>query len=481
MNAAVRATVAGALIASALLRGTRLRPDGLQPDHLGAGSRSDPGTGAKRQGPGVGRDPQVQAAAPGGNDVVQRASTDRARGPPAAADLVPTDRAWSGRLLRSAGSARSRGVHGVAHARRHADPDIQPDIGTARVDGGDAEFRRRQLAGGDDHRQRAQRSGGAPDGSRLRCPAPPLVPRRGAGALQATDARQPGATAGEPGVSRRGALLPRRLRLPPRGADLADARVAGSADARGSGRVPSRALPARPRRARRRRRCVDVPGADRRGVEAWRVDQAAGVGDHSRRGAGTGQRVEDLLRRAAELGSDQPARRRSGDRAHECRLRRAGGDEQDHRRRRDGATVPPSARGEGLHLRSIERPRCTAAPRRLDRLDQRPHRSDRAGAARSAGGSAAASRDPGVGSGTCRRQAIDGGVVRALARVAGTAAEPLPHAVAVQAAGRLLGSLRGARHGGDQGAGAGGGAAISRAGPPPDCGGRRSRHARSTR
>ena len=82
---------------------------------------------------------------------------------------------------------------------------------------------------------------------------------------------------------------------------------------------------------------------------------------------------------------------------------------------------------------------------------------------------------PGARAGTGRREAIDDGVVRAVARIARAAAGPVGHVVAVQAAGRLLGSLPGAGHGGHR---------VHRCRPsresisrrsPPDRGRRRSR------
>ena len=242
-----------------------------------------------------------------------------------------------------------------------------------------------------------QRSGGAPDRPRLRRPAPPVVSRRGGRALQAADARQPGAAAGEPGVSRRRAVLPRGLRLAPGGADLADASRRSIALTRDdlvafhrAHYLPDRAVLAV---------AGDVSMFQARMVVESKLGGWTKPPVSATTAVAEPEPVDEskiyFVARPSSVQTNLLVGAQAIERTNR-RLRRAGGDEQDHRRRPDGPAVPPSARGEGLHLRSVERPRCTAAPRRLVRLDQRPHRSDRAGAARSAGGSAAASRDPGV-------------------------------------------------------------------------------------
>src|SRR5262249_20092120 len=83
-------------------------------------------------------------------------------------------------------------------------------------------------------------------------------------------------------------------------------------------------------------------------------------------------------------------------------------------------------------------------------------------------------RDRRQRSGARGREARDGGVVRALARIAPAAPEPVPDAVALQIAGRLLGKVRRSGDGGHERSDPGGRAQVPRAGSTAACRGRRS-------
>ena len=85
---------------------------------------------------------------------------------------------------------------------------------------------------------------------------------------------------------------------------------------------------------RDRRRHLASRGAEAGRGQAGRLDEI-GRSSARRDRSGGAERAGDRLHRAAEFCADEPDRRHAGDRAHESGLRRAAGDEQDHRRRTD--------------------------------------------------------------------------------------------------------------------------------------------------
>ena len=131
--------------------------------------------------------------------------------------------------------------------------------------------------------------------------------------------------------------------------------------------------------------------------------------------------------------------------AHEPGLRRRDGDERGDRRRPDRPAVHAPARGEGLHLRRVQQrlARCSTAAPGSASTDVRtevtePALRDLIGRNRA---DARRSRCPTKE--FARQEARHRRVVRAVARVAERRAEQPHHALALQAAGRLLGQAAG--------------------------------------
>ena len=133
--------------------------------------------------------------------------------------------------------------------------------------------RRRQPAGSDDHRLVPQRPGRQADRPRRRHPPPPVVPGRGDRGVQAAHARAADPAARESGFSRGGDVLAAVYGSHPAARISPTLAAVDAAEARGPVGVPPHALPARSRRPRRRRRCVDAAGADARRIKARRLDE----------------------------------------------------------------------------------------------------------------------------------------------------------------------------------------------------------------
>ena len=256
------------------------------------------------------------------------------------------------RLLRSARSLRAGAVHRGQPARGHGELDRRTEIAeqlerlaaTAHRERGDVvRGRHGERVGA----ARALRRRARPRGRH----APVAdVPRPGADPLQGANARAADAATRLPEFPGLRALQPgggRRASRRPHGADggaLDKTTRASLAAFHKTHYVPDHAAIAITGDITMAAGAQGDPGAVR-GVAEVGPPRAAG----SRPGGA--RRPRRLPGRTAQLGANQPRRRRAGHSLYRSGLLRDDGAEQDHRRRPDRTAVPPPARREGLHLR----------------------------------------------------------------------------------------------------------------------------------
>ena len=441
---------------------------------------SRPGPRPQGQGSGVERDSQDQAAPPGGSrrcpNGLHLIVLEDHRLPQVSFQLIVPG---AGGYFDPAGSAGARVVHRLADARRDADADVESDFGAARLDGGDAQCQRRQHLDGSDA-QRHRRSAIRPS-TLFELAADvllhPSFPEEELARFKQRTRSHARPAAREPEFPRRRDVLARGVRhRTRRRASRRPSRRSIALTREQSGRVPPHPLRARSRGARRSPaicRCSRRGRWPNRKLGAW--TKSAGAGDHSpspNRRRSSGSKIYFVAR--PELGSDQPDRRHSGDRAHEPRLRRAAGDEQGRRRRPDRPAVPPPARGQGLHLRRVERRSTrvsTAATGRPRPTSARKSPNRRCAICSTKCGRFATIPVPDEELADAKRSMIASFALslESPAQLLGLSVTAWRYKLPADYWDRYAG----ARHGGDQGTGAGGGAKISRRRSPPDRRGRR--------